>query len=678
MPPKHSRYDVVVIGSGFGGAMVALSLAHAMKARGRKDTILVMERGTWWITPVSTLQDPEGKTHTFLTEDPRKQPVQYWSSIDHFRGLVDILLRCHRRKGNEDGLYELTSFGTRGFLGFGRKSDGVSILRACGVGGGSLVYANVTIQPPDCVFEDPRWLGWDAASREKYFTLASDAIGHSVVWAREKEAGTATGAPRVNPGLKNIVTRTIGLEPHFADAKVPEPRIDPSQKNSEWLERPRVFQTAMSRITRDFGTVRSSINSYTLDSGKSPENYCERQGRCILGCLPGARYTINKQFLRVAYGSPFPGPDGKPVDAYYDGVEIGALAEVDVIEALAGGGYRIHYLQRHTDDPSRFDRVTVDATRVVVAAGCVGTNEIMLRSAARGTLKHLSPRLGHGFSTNGDYLGFVEGTTLRVNLTRGPVTTSFGHFNNPEAGTGGDPALFHTIEDNGIPRPFATLVGAGIPLLRALANGRHPWWIVVKAVLLYGWKQFVRAWRGLRTNHRVRSEFFHSEDERLARMMCVAGIGRDEARGQFRLGSRGDTTLRVARDDGKAFHDDPIYPAMKTSLDEFARELAGPGSTFISPFLSEAADALKAKSVTLSHPLGGCRMGASPDEGVVDASGRVFDTSAGGAVHPGLYVADGSIVPTSLGVNPSLTISALALRCADGIIREMESEGGGR
>jgi cholesterol oxidase len=74
-----------------------------------------------------------------------------------------------------------------------------------------------------------------------------------------------------------------------------------------------------------------------------------------------------------------------------------------------------------------------------------------------------------------------------------------------------------------------------------------------------------------------------------------------------------------------------------------------------------------------AHPLGGCRMGTGATDGVVDHRGRVFDASpgAGGqAVHRGLYVVDGSIVPTALGNNPLLTITALAERVAELIVRD--------
>src|SRR6266540_4422917 len=153
MPTSHK--NVVIIGSGFGGSMTGLSLARAFNKDSAK-TILMLERGTWWTTPVSTVQDKEIANHKFLAD--KGQPVQYWSSLNHFRGFIDLFTRCYRRPKNEDGLYDLTQLGKPGFLGlFGGENDGVSILRACGVGGGSLVYSNITIRPPNFIFNDSRW-----------------------------------------------------------------------------------------------------------------------------------------------------------------------------------------------------------------------------------------------------------------------------------------------------------------------------------------------------------------------------------------------------------------------------------------------------------------------------------------------------------------------------------------
>ena len=100
--------------------------------------------------------------------------------------------------------------------------------------------------------------------------------------------------------------------------------------------------------------------------------------------------------------------------------------------------------------------------------------------------------------------------------------------------------------------------------------------------------------------------------------------------------------------------------------------------TFLNPFLKLGRGGLAAP-LALSHPLGGCCMGHSAADGVVDEYGRVFDRTQTGErpFYAGLYVADASVIPTALGVNPSLTIAALALRSANQIIEELDrvSEG---
>ncbi|MFL5542143.1 MAG: hypothetical protein ACJ8J0_24365, partial [Longimicrobiaceae bacterium] len=176
--PRH--YSVVVIGSGFGGSAASLRIAQHFKDHPEKRTaangVLLLERGTWWTTPTTTLRDKDVRTYSFLKDD-NGQPVQFWSSQNHFRGLIDILSRCFRRPGNQDGLYDVMTMGRR-FLWFG-SNDGVTILRACGVGGGSLIYSNITIRPPELIFKDPRWgaLSWTEAERTTLYARARQAIG---------------------------------------------------------------------------------------------------------------------------------------------------------------------------------------------------------------------------------------------------------------------------------------------------------------------------------------------------------------------------------------------------------------------------------------------------------------------------------------------------------------------
>lgn len=711
MPVAHK--DIVIIGSGFGASMTGLTLARAV---GKTKKILMLERGTWWTTPVSTVQDKEVANYKTLSD--AGEPVQFWSSQNYFRGFIDLFTRCYRRPGNEDGLYDVTRLGKKGFLGlFGGESDGVSIVRACGVGGGSLVYSNITIRPPDIIFEDERWpLTWNKEERNHYYELARHAISYGVISARDAEANNnipfldpgSGGLPpgAINTGLSNIVARTARLDPHwqsrpdpnssrpihfihYDDSVTPEQQLTAFPINRLWLDRARVFQTAMHQLTPDHGAVDLAINDLAPEnspSGKGqlptnypiaepqtgqanppqPKNYCERQGRCNVGCLPGARHTLNKQLMPVVLKT---AANPNPL------MELLTLAEVDVIRALPEGGYEVQYLRRDKQDPSKTTSETVTADVVIVAAGCVGTNEILLRSKTRGTLPGLSERLGFGFSTNGDYIAFLERTREHLSLVRGPVTTSYAHFNtgNPRTGADTTGKTFHTLEDQGIPPALASLVGQGVPLIRSFGKGWQKL-LVLEAILRWGWKRLKEIVTAPFTNSIQRADVFRSEDEMTAQMMCIVGIGRDAALGQFRLGGSGESSLRVKRTDGKAFWEDPIYPAIQASLDKTApllRDPNDPSAQFQNPFLSDAFGNLK--NITVSHPLGGCAMGKDAQHGVTDEFGRVFDMSKGGdtAVYQGLYVADASMIPTALGVNPSLSISALSLRIADQMLKEL-------
>jgi choline dehydrogenase-like flavoprotein len=260
------------------------------------------------------------------------------------------------------------------------------------------------------------------------------------------------------------------------------------------------------------------------------------------------------------------------------------------------------------------------------------------------------------------------------------VTTSFAHFNTPEHRDDADLSKFHTIEDQGIPRALASVVGAGAPLLRSLSKGRRkPLWIVW-TITRYARKRLGEYVRAPFRNRDERQLQLASEDEQVMNMMCIAAMGRERSTGRLRLG-RGwrDTTLRAERrNDGgepERFEDDPIYDEIRASLGRFAEALRPEGdkAEFENPFLTGLGQLFGGRSIALTHPLGGCRMGHSPEYGVVDEFGRVFDKRAddGKSVHRGLYIADASIIPTALAVNPSLTISALALRTADTVIDDL-------
>jgi choline dehydrogenase-like flavoprotein len=622
--------------------------------------------------------------------------------------MIDLVRRCRYSEQRPQGLYEFAPIGKYGM--FSARNDGVSVLRASGVGGGSLIYSKILMRPPDTLFDDPRWPGaWHGSAgtelRNRYYKRALQAVTHGVEALMPGKNGVRTGLT----GPSNILTRSPGLVPAAAWSSAPGvARADPKRPllqirlrderrleghEPELIDRARVFQTAIAKLTPHYGTVDLSINDMDFTPGARSGslkaagiNVCERHGRCNIGCLPGAGQTLNKQLMRAIYGTPDmatiePGSPQEGACLLKNvQLELKALAQVDHLSEASGGGYLVHYRQRRNEDPAGPAQATVIAAdRVILAAGSLGSTELLLRSQQRSTetqgvegLGALSEKLGYGFSPNGDHIAFLAETRERVNLTNGPVTTSFGQF-GPELPQARG---FHNVEDQGVPRSLAALTGHGIPVMQKLATDD-------------GADRYVEALgRALKAMHnmftRTPSRTYpaaaaadlsadrpESEDELTARMMCVVAQGKDDANGQFRLE---DGKLRVARIDGKAFHEDEIYTTINDTLAKLAEQLrpAGSQARFVTPFVDATLPGRKPMAFT-SHPLGGCLMGESVANGVVDEWGRVYKRDAAQkALYRGLYVADGAAIPTALGVNPAITISAVALRVADKLLAEWD------
>ena len=721
-PSEH--YDLVVIGSGFGGTMTALGVTYRMNERagGRPAPaplrILMLERGTWWTTPTETVQDKQVKTRDFLIA--RGQPTQEWSSLGDARGMMDLLRRCRYSEQRPQGLYDFQPIGQRGL--FNRHNDGVSVLRASGVGGGSLVYSKILLRPPETLFDDPRWPGaWRGASgaalRNRLYEQALRAVTVGVeTLVGTKPAFTGlTGPSQILMRSPGITPPSLGVAPGSMARADPnrviwQIRIAPDKnrltdREGELIDRARVFQTAISSLTPNYGTVDLSINELDfalppvrLSKGEQEAaqrqkalrppgtNYCERHGRCNIGCLPGAGQTLNKQLMRAIYGNIDTRTiDGKPpaggeCQVRAVALALAPLAQVDHLSERKDGGYLVHYRQRRMADPAgHADSIVVSADRVIVAAGSLGSAELMLRSQQRSAetggaegLHGLSPRVGDGFSPNGDHIAFLPEAKERINLTYGPVTTSYGQFRADAPRATG----FHQVEDQGVPRALGALTGYGVPVIQKLASGEG----VERYLAALG--EALSAAQQIFTRQPTRStpargpadmsiDRGEAEDELTAHIMCVVAQGKDDANGRLRLDN---SHLRLERADGKRYPDDPIYSDIKATLDRLAVKLRAEGSsaTFLSP-LSDVKIPFTERTVLTSHPLGGCPMGESVESGVVDEWGRVFrQASAGGGYYRGLYIADGSVLPTALGVNPALTISAVALRVAERVLAEWD------
>ncbi len=251
------------------------------------------------------------------------------------------------------------------------------------------------------------------------------------------------------------------------------------------------------------------------------------------------------------------------------------------------------------------------APRVVLAAGAVATTELLLRSRdVHGTLPRLSSHLGAGFSGNGDFLTLAELKAPDGDMTTGPTITTSTIIDVPE----GRGTVWFQVQDGAFPRAVHDLLDAVMPAARA-----REWWRRRRAAPDRG------------------------------RIFTVLAMGHDSANGTLRLNRWGSVTL-----DWRNRWQSRLYRSQRRVGPFLERVLR---ARLYNPFTWSVL-----RRTTTVHPLGGIRAGEHPDTDVVDEAGEVHG-------YPGLYVMDGSVLPTSTGVNPSATILAVAERSVETLIR---------
>ncbi|HEX8115117.1 MAG TPA: GMC oxidoreductase [Kofleriaceae bacterium] len=604
-------FDAIIIGSGFGG-----NVASSFLTKGNKRRVLMLERGTWWNSPERSLPK--------RLED---QPVQYWPRPNHASGLIDLLSLVHTN--HAPGLLEHLHDAWRGLWGFKKPQalyrynvfDDVHVVTASGVGGGSLIYSNVTLEPYHDGEKYPVMDGWSPGTQ---LTKADYQVARQ--WATTKRGP-----------LARVVTR-IPLQRAGFDGNLP------AQDEFLYLAKSRVLRNASAKLKARWASLTDKdLQGFTMDDWQALElalfeyegapvnkgGFCERQGRCLMGCLPGARQTLGKSLVAAMDA-------GAPLTVRA-GVEVTCIKRAD--GKSSPRRWQIAFRDLRTDQEA-----VATADVVVLAAGVLGSTEVLLRSA--GGLA-LSDALGSKFSTNGDFLGFVIAQPQPATAidpwyaSRGPINTSHVAIHNGK--------LHATIEDGAVPAMLAEPVRAA---LHVLENAKHTQskfleamsalWVRRTRQELAEFLPFADPWDPKRSR---------TEDEMMMDVFFFNCMGTDGAPGRMSL--RKDRLAIEA----PTLKDHPVF----RTLDAMMRELAGDmGGKFIpSPLWDGFGDR---KLVTV-HPLGGCPMGASSSDGVVNRRGQVFNTRTGAdTVHEGLYVIDGSIIPDALAVNPTFTIMALANR----------------
>ena len=522
-------YDVVIVGSGFGGAVAAARLSQA----GRK--VLILERGRAW--------KPE----------------------DYPRGPGDAWIWDQKRPERHNGWIDL------------RILDDMWVVQGAGVGGGSLIYANVSIDADPLVFAS----GWPSAvtydALRPHYEAVADVLGSRQIpdgQTTERFKLMQEAADRLGVGNR---FRKVDLAINFDDAWSYSLEDAINERHSKWAE---------NRFGRKQGT-------------------CYHCGNCDLGCKVQARNSLDLNYLALAENA---------------GAVVKPLCLVTHISS-SGEDWAVHYDEI---GEGRRSARTVRARRVVLAAGSLGSTEILLRSRDQyKTLPGLPPSLGKGWSSNGDFLTPAFYGNRRISPTEGPtISCAIDFLDGFQGGR-------FFVEDGGFPNIIANSLRARKSRLGTF-----------------------RRMTGLSRRLRMAIADWDPTES----MMPWFGQGIDGANGRLYLRRR----LRA-----------PWQRVLALNWDSGRSEVAVNGLIAMHQKLSEATGGNAVvplswtvfRNLVTPHPLGGCAMAASPAAGVVDHYGNVF-------AHPGLHVLDGSIVPRAIGLNPSKTIAALSERGVAQIIRQ--------
>ncbi len=441
----------------------------------------------------------------------------------------------------------------------------VMVLSGAGVGGGSLGYANTHLVPPPVFFKSPHWPG-------------------GIDWSKQL-------APHYDTARRMLgVTRVP--EPTPADIEIFRLAKVLGCKDTFRLQDVAVF----------FGEPGKTVADPYFGGNGPDRKGCTHCGGCMVGCRNNAKNTLVKNYLYLAEKM---------------GVKIFAETRATLLRPVSEGYVVETTCSTHL---SGYPRRTFKASKVILAAGVLGTLELLFACRDKGTLPNLSPMLGRRVRTNSESLTGVSARQTKIDMSKGVAITSSIY---PDPVTHIEPVRYPKGSD--LMSLLTTIMPpGGCQQKRRLAWLRqafaHPL-DLLRVHWPFGWAQKTIILLVMQT---LENSIQLDQQRHLLLPWLKRFVSRPE------------------KDSLKA--PDCIPQAQRAT--EILAEL-------INGLPQNAIGEIFLKKGTTAHILGGCVMGREPASGVIDRYNQVFG-------HPGLYVVDGSMVPANLGVNPSLTITAMA------------------
>lgn len=625
-------FDVVIVGSGYGGSVAAQQLAGLTHPDGKPLRIAVLERGSEYL--------------------PGMFPSAFADLPKHVRFATQSTGKV---TGELEGLYDV------------RLGDDVNALVANGLGGGSLINAGVLIEPDQ-----------DAFQSNDYLRGVQKALISGNWYQKAKKL-------LLNGPLQQANKNTIKRHKDYS----PNPQgIFPLKFNR--LKELSIGAKKLDSVV-EFEAAEISVAMRDVDANEQSIGMkaCNACGDCMTGCNVGAKASLNTNLLAQAARDKVDIYTGASVltlkrtiehsSQIYDIAGTQNLWELEVVHTSLA--LRKREPTKNNNRASNYADiripVAVKARHVILAAGTFGSTEILLRS--RSEKLGFSNKLGERFSCNGDNIAAIHGLHKEAHCTDDEFKAIAKRNVGPTiTGTIKVPAkkdeLGYLIQEFAVPAPLKRLFDELVTTTKVVND------LPTNDTSTHGYENTAKP-----DTH----DPCAVNPDAMNRTLLLGFIGHDDAKGVMRLplhveskGVRNDQegVLQIvwpeARDGhqiNKAF--ERLKGYSKKAFPE-ASVISNPMWRFLPDSIAMIVKPPRGPVLTV-HPLGGCAIGETKDDGVVDQFGVVFN--AGYHPHDSwektLLVLDGSIIPGSLGANPSLTISAIALRAVNNFLDNSVTSG---